>query len=117
MRTDGRTRPSSAASTMVAGEVGAGRLLGCRGSGLLAVAEYGDEVELFVETDADETGCPLCGVVAVLLDRLPRQLRGLPLAGRLVVLAWSTRVWRCWEPLCWPETWSERTEAVRPKRC
>lgn len=114
MRTDSRTLPGSSVST-TSGEVGAGRLLELPGFRVLAVAEYAHEVELFVETTAGETGCPLCGVLATLHDRKPRRLRDLPLAGRPMVLTWSKRVWRCREPLCLQGTWSERVEAIRPK--
>jgi len=114
VRTDSRTLAGGSAGT-VSGEVGAGRLLGLPGFRVLAVAEYADEVELFLETTAEETGCPLCGVLATLHDRKARQVRDLPLAGRPTVLTWSKRVWRCREPLCLQGTWSERTQAIRPK--
>ena len=40
-------------------------MLGISGLVVLAVGEYGGELELLVETSESVTGCPRCGVVAV----------------------------------------------------
>lgn len=43
------------------------------------------------------------------------RVRDLPIGGRLVVLAWRKRVWRCVEPACAVQTWTEQTVAIRPR--
>lgn len=93
----------------------AGAALGLPGFVVLAAAEYGGELELLVETRESVTGCPGCGVVATLHDRKPRWVRDLPAGGRPVVLVWFKRVWRCPERGCSQRTWSETTEAIRPR--
>jgi transposase len=82
---------------------------------VLAVGEVGGEVELLIETTDSVTGCPVCGVVAVLHDRKPRLVRDLPLGGRPAVLVWFKPVWRCEEPVCPQRTWSEISEVIRPR--
>jgi transposase len=72
--------------------------LGLPGFVVLTAAEYGGELELLIETTESVTGCPECGVVAVVHDRRPRWVRDLPAGGRPVTLVWFTRVWRCAEP-------------------
>lgn len=37
-----------------------------------------------------------------------------PVGGRLVVVAWRKRVWRCVEPACAVQTWTEQTVAIGP---
>lgn len=93
----------------------AGVALGLPRFVVLAAAEYGGELELLVETGESVTGCPGCGVVATLHDRKPRWVRDLPCGGRPVVLVWFKRVWRCPERGCSRRTWSETTEAIRPR--
>lgn len=82
---------------------------------VLAAGGYAGELELLVETTASVTGCPRCGVVATLHDRKPRWVRDLPCGGRPVVLVWLKRVWRCEVGRCPQQTWSERSEAIRPR--
>jgi len=89
--------------------------LGLSGFVVLAAGEYGGELELLIETTESVTGCPRCGVVATLHDRKPRWVRDLPCGGRPVLLVWFKRVWRCEEPRCGQRTWSERSEAIRPR--
>ena len=43
--------------------------------------------------------------------RLPR----LRSAGRAVTLIWVKRIWRCVEPACAVATWTERSQAIRPR--
>jgi transposase len=68
-----------------------------------------------VETDADRTGCPECGVRAVGHGRRRVQVRDLPIAGRPVVLVWAKRLWRCPDRDCGRRTWTETLEAVAPR--
>lgn len=87
-------------------------MLGLSGFRLLAVAEYGGELEQAIETTADEAFCPACGVRARLHDRRPVWVRDLPAGGRPVTLVWVKRVWRCREATCAKQTWTETSEAI-----
>ncbi|MDQ1721411.1 MAG: transposase [Pseudonocardiales bacterium] len=90
-------------------------MLGLAGFVLLAVSELDGEVEQAIETTEGVVGCPGCGVLARLHDRRPVRVRDLPAAGRAVTLIWVKRVWRCLEPGCAVATWTERSEAIRPR--
>ena len=113
MSTDCRTLPADRLGG-VAGDL-AGRLLGLPGFAVLAVADYGGEIEMLVEITESVTGCPRCGTVAVLHDRRPRLVRDLPCGGRSVQLVWLKRVWRCEDEVCPKRTWSEGSPAIRPR--
>jgi transposase len=89
-------------------------MLGLPGFRLVAVSEYGGELEQAVETTEDVTGCPVCGVVATLHDRRPSWVRDLPSGGRPLTLVWIKRVWRCRER-CPTSTWTETSEAILPR--
>jgi hypothetical protein len=39
----------------------------------------------------------------------------VPAAGGAVTLIWVKRVWHCLEPACAVATWTERSEAIRPR--
>ena len=90
-------------------------VLGLPGFVVLAVSEFAGELEQAVETTAGEGWCPGCGVRAQLHDRRPSWVRDLPAAGRPVTLVWVKRIWRCVEPRCPRQTWTETTEAIRPR--
>ncbi len=90
-------------------------MLGLPGFRVLAVAELEGELQVQVETTEDLVGCPSCAAVAVCHDRRLRLVRDLPAGGRPVLLCWSKRVWRCRYRACPTVTFSERTEAIRPK--
>ena len=87
-------------------------MLGLPGFVLLAVSDLGSEVEYAVEA---VTGCPDCGVVARLHDRRRTDVRDLPAGGRTVTLVWIKRIWRCMERDCAKQTWTETSEAIRPR--
>jgi transposase len=53
---------------------------------------------LTVESDQIEHGCPCCGVLAVGHGRRCRVVHDAPSLGRVTVVRWLTRVWRCLEP-------------------
>jgi transposase len=90
-------------------------MLGLSGFRLLAVSEYAGEFEQAVETVADEAFYLGCGVQARSHDRRPSWVRDLPSAGRPVTIVWVKRVWRCRERLCPVTTWTETSEAIRPR--
>jgi len=56
-------------------------------------------------------------VAARLHDRRSTWVRDLPTGGRPVMLVWVKRVWRCMEPRCPVSTWTETSEAIRPRAC
>lgn len=56
-------------------------MLGISGLVVLAVGEYGGELELLVETSESVTGCPRCGVVAVAHGRREHLVRETPRRG------------------------------------
>jgi transposase len=90
-------------------------MLGLPGFRLLAVSEYAGEFEQAVETTETLVGCAGCGTPASLHDRRPSWVRDLPSAGRPVTIVWVKRVWRCPESLCPVATWTETSEAIRPR--
>lgn len=90
-------------------------MLGLPGFVLLAVSEHDDELEYAIETSEAVAGCPTCGVLARLHDRRRTDVRDLPAGGRAVTLVWLKRVWRCHEPTCPRQTWTETSEAIRPR--
>ena len=90
-------------------------MLGLDGFVLLAVSHHDGEFEQAIETTAAEAFCRGCGVQAALHNRRPTWVRDLPSAGRPVTLVWVKRVWRCREPRCPVVTWSETSEAIRPR--
>ena len=90
-------------------------MLGLPGFVLVAVSEYAGEVEQAVETATVEAFCRGCGAQARLHDRRPTWVRDLPCGGRPTILVWLKRVWRCAEAACRVSTWSETSEAIRPR--
>ncbi len=90
-------------------------MLGLSGFRVLAVSEHDGEVEQAVETTDEQGWCPCCGVAAQLHDRRPSWVRDLPAAGRAVTLVWVKRIWRCHEPRCAKQTWTETHNQIRPR--
>jgi transposase len=68
-----------------------------------------------VETDADTTGCPACGVVPIGHGRRRVEAADAPCFGVPVLIVWLKRVWRCAETDCPQLTWSEEHELVAPR--
>ena len=120
MRIEGRSLPAAGAATVVEQDTAVGQdmaagMLGLPGFRVLAVAGFEGELQVQVETTQDLVGCPSCSAVAVLHDRRLRLVRDLSAGGRPVLLCWSKRVWRCRHRACPQVTWSERTDAIRPR--
>ena len=93
----------------------AAAMLGMPGFVVLAVSDFGGELEQAIETTADLVRCPDCGAVAELHDRRPSWIRDLPAGGRPVMLVWVKRVWRCQHPRCPRRTWTETSPSIRPR--
>ena len=55
---------------------------------------------LTVESGQLEAACPTCGVLAVSRGRRVRMLHDVPCFGRVTLLRWLARIWRCREPQC-----------------
>jgi len=62
---------------------------------------------LTVESGQLEAACPTCRVVAVSHGRRVRMLHDMPCFGRVTLLRWLVRIWRCREPQCATQTFSE----------
>jgi transposase len=91
------------------------RLLGLDDFKVVAVQVTDGEWQLSVETVATVVGCQGCGLRAKLHGRRTVRVRDLPIGGRPVVLCWRKRIWRCGEPACGVQTWTERAAAIRPR--
>jgi transposase len=90
-------------------------LLDLDGFEITAAEVIDEEWRLGVQTTATTVGCTACGTQARLHARRTVRVRDLPIGGRPVVLAWRKRVWRCVEPACAVQTWTEQMAAIRPR--
>ena len=70
---------------------------------------------LTVESGQVEQGCPACGVLAVGHGRRTRVVHDAPCFGRVTVVRWLVRVWRCREPACPTGTFSEEHDLAPPR--
>jgi transposase len=70
---------------------------------------------LTIESGQLEAGCPACGVLAVGHGRRVRILHDAPCFGRVTVLRWLVRIWRCRESLCPTMTFTESHD-LAPRR-
>jgi transposase len=70
---------------------------------------------LTIESGQLEAACPACGVLAAGHGRRLRRLHDAPCFGRVTLLRWLVRVWRCREPACPTTTFSE-AHGVAPPR-
>ena len=79
--------------------------------------EVDDEQRLVltVESGRLEAACPACGVMAVGHGRRVRLLHDAPCFGRVTLLRWLVRMWRCREPLCPTTTFSEAHDLAPPR--
>ncbi|HVA07149.1 MAG TPA: transposase family protein [Acidimicrobiales bacterium] len=74
---------------------------------VLGVNDEAETPEVHVELVREIVGCPTCGVVAGVKDRHRVTLVDLTMAGRMVVLVWNKRRFRCLELDCSQGTWTE----------
>jgi len=70
---------------------------------------------LTVESGRLEYGCPSCGVLAVGHGRRVRLLHDVPCLGRVTLVRWLVRIWRCREPACPTTTFSEVHDLAPPR--
>src|SRR5215210_5501069 len=79
--------------------------------------QIGDEQQLVltVESDQLEHGCPSCGVLAIGHGRRVHVVHDAPCFGRVSMVRWLKRVWRCREPGCPAVTFSERHDLAAPR--
>jgi transposase len=70
---------------------------------------------LTVESDQVHTGCPSCGVIAASHGRRPRMLHDAPCLGRVTLVRWLKRMWRCREPACPVGVFSETHDIAPPR--
>jgi transposase len=70
---------------------------------------------LTIESGQLEAACPACGVLAVGHGRRVRILHDAPCFGRVTVLRWLVRMWRCGEPLCPTTTFTESHDLAPPR--
>jgi transposase len=68
-----------------------------------------------VETDAEATGCPGCGVLAIGHGRRRVSAADAPCFGLPVLIIWLKRLWRCADQDCPTGTWSEVHELIAPR--
>jgi transposase len=90
-------------------------VLGIPGLRVLDAGEVDGEIELTVESTADRQWCRGCGVRARSKGRATVVVRDLDAFDRRVRLRWNKRRWRCPEPACAVNTWTEQTDAVGPR--
>jgi transposase len=62
---------------------------------------------LTVESGQLEAACPGCGVMAIGHGRRVRTLHDAPCFGRVTLVRWLMRIWRCGEPACRTGTFTE----------
>jgi transposase len=82
------------------------------GMHVLDVRRGHGKLVITVESGADVTGCPGCGVLAVGHGRRRVEAADAPCFGVPVLIVWLKRVWRCAEPDCGQLTWSEAHELI-----
>jgi transposase len=77
--------------------------------------DHEQRLVLTVESGQLEAACPTCGVLAVGHGRRARMLHDAPCFGRVTLLRWLVRIWRCREPGCPAGTFSEAHPVAPPR--
>jgi transposase len=70
---------------------------------------------LTIESGQMEAACPACGALAVGHGRRVRVLHDAPCFARVTLLRWLVRIWRCRQPLCPTQTFTEAHD-IAPSR-
>jgi transposase len=70
---------------------------------------------LTVESGQLEAACPGCGVMAIGHGRRVRTLHDAPCFGRVTLVRWLMRIWRCGEPACRTGTFTEAHDLAPPR--
>jgi transposase len=70
---------------------------------------------LTIESGQLEAACPACGVLAAGHGRRVRMLHDAPCLGRVTLLRWLVRIWRCREAVCPAGTFSEAHDVAPPR--
>lgn len=84
-----------------AGALGANAIFAVTGMQVLDVdVDERGRLVLTVESGGLYAGCPSCGMPAVGHGRRVHLPHNAPCFGRVTVLRWRKRIWRCREPLC-----------------
>jgi hypothetical protein len=83
---------------------------------VLCIADDGVELVIDVESTAGLVGCHGCGTRAVPKDRRWVTLRDVSAGRRFVRVRWRKRIWRCVDPDCEVNTWTEHAELAEPRR-
>ena len=100
---------------MIQGSRGATALVGMPGLVVGAQQVVEGELWLHVETTADVMGCAGCGSRATGHGRQRTLVRDLAVSGRPTVLCVAKRRWRCVEPDCEVNTWTEQVPGIVPR--
>jgi transposase len=90
-------------------------LLGVEGIHIRSVTTTANGLVLRVETGETLSGCPACGVIAIGHGRREVRLHDIPCFGRPVRLLWAKRVWRCPDPDCPGNTFTEEHPLAGPR--
>ena len=90
-------------------------MFNCDGMHVLDARHGHRKLVITVETEAEATGCPGCGVLATGHGRRKVTAADAPCFGVSVLIIWLKRVWRCAEPDCPTGTWSEMHELIAPR--
>ncbi len=74
------------------------------------------QVKIVIESVSREGACPACGVVSGRVkDRPLRRIADLPASGQQAQLWWRKRRLVCVEALCPRRTFTQTSEAIRPR--
>ena len=76
----------------------------------------GPMLQVHVETGATSVGCPDCGVVAQVKERVVVKYCDLPVYGVASTLFWHKRRWRCSDRDCSKKTWTEEDRRIAAPR-
>jgi len=74
------------------------------------------QVKIIIEMRSVEAPCPACGVISTRVkDRPLRRIKDLPASGQSVELWWRKRRLACSEGLCSRRSFTQASQAIRPR--